>query len=45
MPRPADDELYRLTYDGSVSDEPGFVAMGGQAEAIANVLQGATATT
>jgi proteasome alpha subunit len=36
---PADDELYRLTYDGSVGDEPGYVAMGGQAEAIANVLK------
>src|SRR4029450_1490177 len=36
---PADDELYRLTYDGSVADEPGFVAMGGQSEAIANVLK------
>ena len=36
---PADDELYRLTYDGSVGDEPGYVAMGGQAEAIATVLK------
>jgi proteasome alpha subunit len=33
------DELYRLTYDGSVSDEPGFVAMGGQSEAIATTLR------
>ena len=33
------DELYRLTYDGSVQDEPGFMAMGGQAEAIAGVLR------
>ena len=33
-----DDELYRITYDGSVQDEPGFVAMGGQAEAISGVL-------
>jgi proteasome alpha subunit len=33
------DELYRLTYDGSVQDEPGFMAMGGQAEAIGNVLR------
>lgn len=23
-----DDQIFRLTYDGSVSDEPGFVAMG-----------------
>jgi proteasome alpha subunit len=36
---PADDELYRLTYDGSIADEPGYVAMGGQAEAIASVLK------
>ncbi len=36
---PAGDELYRLTYDGSVGDEPGFVAMGGQADAISAVLR------
>jgi len=36
---PADDELYRLTYDGSVGDEPGYVAMGGQADAIGTVLR------
>lgn len=35
----AKDELYRLTYDGSVQDEPGYMAMGGQAEAITNVLR------
>ncbi|WP_018830129.1 proteasome subunit alpha [Salinispora tropica] len=34
-----DDELYRLTYDGSVNDEPGRMAMGGQAEAIAGALK------
>src|SRR5918998_476992 len=33
------DELYRITYDGSVMDEPGFMAMGGQAEAIGGVLK------
>lgn len=33
-----DDQLYRLTFDGSVADERGFVAMGGQAEEIAAVL-------
>ena len=33
------DELYRITYDGSVMDEPGFMAMGGQAEAISGVLK------
>jgi proteasome alpha subunit len=36
---PAADELYRLTYDGSVQDEPGFLIMGGQAEAIATVVK------
>lgn len=30
----ADDQIYRLTYDGSVTDEQGFAAMGGQAEAV-----------
>jgi len=36
---PETDELYRITYDGSVMDEPGFMAMGGQAESISNVLR------
>ncbi|OMQ16051.1 proteasome subunit alpha, partial [Modestobacter sp. VKM Ac-2676] len=34
------DQLYRLTFDGSVVDEPNFVVMGGQAEAVtANLRQ------
>lgn len=33
-----DDEIYRLTFDGSVADEHGYVAMGGQAEEIASAL-------
>lgn len=37
---PDDDQLYRLTFDGSVADEHGFVAMGGSAEAIATELGG-----
>jgi proteasome alpha subunit len=37
--RPEGDQLYRLTYDGSVADEEGFVVMGGNAEAIAAKLQ------
>jgi len=37
---PETDEFYRLTYDGSVQDEPGFMAMGGHAEAIAGDLRG-----
>ncbi|HEX2773170.1 MAG TPA: proteasome subunit alpha [Micromonosporaceae bacterium] len=36
---PEDDEIYRLTYDGSVNDEPGCMAMGGQSEAIAGALR------
>ncbi|MEZ5116707.1 MAG: proteasome subunit alpha [Candidatus Nanopelagicales bacterium] len=35
---PADDQLYRLTFDGSVADEHGFVAMGGSAEKISGAL-------
>jgi proteasome alpha subunit len=34
-----DDELYRITYDGSVQDEPGVVVMGGQAESLVNGLR------
>ncbi|GAA3958774.1 proteasome subunit alpha [Actinomadura viridis] len=33
------DQIYRLTFDGSVADEHGYVAMGGQAEAVAQVLK------
>jgi proteasome alpha subunit len=36
---PADDQIYRITFDGSVSDEPGFVAFGGQAEQVAAALK------
>ena len=36
---PAEDQMYRLTYDGSIFDEPDFVVMGGQAEAIATRLR------
>ena len=36
---PEEDALYRLTYAGSVNDEPGRMAMGGQADAIAGVLK------
>lgn len=36
---PEKDELYRLTYDGSVQDEPGRMAMGGQADAVGAVLR------
>jgi len=33
------DELYRILYDGSVSDEQGYVAIGGQSDALATTLQ------
>src|SRR5450432_4776063 len=26
---PADDQIYRLSYDGTIVDEPGFLVMGG----------------
>src|SRR5690349_14170405 len=35
---PGDDQLYRLTYDGSVAEEHAFIVMGGSAEPIAAVL-------
>lgn len=35
----AGDQLYRLTYDGSVADEQGYVAMGGQAETVTTSLR------
>jgi proteasome alpha subunit len=37
--RPDGDQIYRLTYDGSVSEEHGYVAMGGASEALATALQ------
>jgi proteasome alpha subunit len=33
-----DDRIFRLTYDGSVADEGGYVVMGGQAEQLGGVL-------
>jgi proteasome alpha subunit len=34
----AADQIYRISYDGSVADVDGFVAMGGQAEQIQSAL-------
>lgn len=34
----ASDQLYRLTFDGSVADEHGFVAMGGSADVMSGAL-------
>ncbi|MDQ3733602.1 MAG: proteasome subunit alpha [Actinomycetota bacterium] len=36
---PGRDELYRLTFDGSVFDEDDFVVMGGQADAVSAALR------
>ena len=37
--KPDADQIYRISWDGSVSDEPGFVAFGGQADQVANALK------
>jgi proteasome alpha subunit len=37
--RPEHDQLYRLTFDGSVVDEPDFVVMGGQADTVTGHLR------
>jgi len=34
-----DDQLYRITFDGSVADEHGFVVIGGQADQVAAALK------
>src|SRR5579871_2949233 len=36
---PDGDQIYRISWDGSVSDEPGFVAFGGQAEQVTAALK------
>jgi proteasome alpha subunit len=36
---PDADQIYRITFDGSVADEHGFVAMGGQADQVTTVLK------
>jgi proteasome alpha subunit len=36
----ADDQIYRLSYDGTIVDEPGFLVMGGQAESLTTELRG-----
>lgn len=35
----ADDQLYRLTYDGQVADEHGYAVMGGAADVVASYLK------
>jgi proteasome alpha subunit len=36
---PEGDQLYRLTYDGSIVDEPQYLVMGGQTEPILNTMR------
>ncbi len=36
---PDGDQIYRITFDGSVTDEPGFVAFGGQADQVSAALK------
>ena len=36
---PESDQIYRITFDGSVADEHGFAAMGGQADQVAAALK------
>jgi len=36
---PGSDQLYRITYDGSITDEPQFVVMGGTTEPISTKLK------
>ena len=35
----AGDHIFRLNFDGSISDEAGFLAMGGQADAVQSTLE------
>jgi proteasome alpha subunit len=35
----SDDQIYRITFDGSVADEHGFAAIGGQADQVSTVLK------
>jgi proteasome alpha subunit len=35
---PDDDQIFRLSYDGSVAEQGGYVAMGGQAEQLTGAL-------
>ena len=36
---PGEDQLFRLTFDGSIGDEPQFIVMGGQADTISSELK------
>ena len=36
---PANDELYRITYDGQAQEEPGFLAMGGSTDVLTKMIR------
>jgi proteasome alpha subunit len=36
---PETDQLYRLTYDGSIVDEPSYLVMGGQTEPVSTKMK------
>jgi len=40
----AEDQLYRLSYDGTIVDEPNFLVMGGQADAVTTRVRDAYRT-
>jgi len=37
--QPDEDQIYRITWDGAVTDEPGFVAFGGPADQVSAALK------
>jgi len=39
LPATNTDQIYRITYDGSITDEPGFVVIGGQTEPVSAQLR------
>jgi proteasome alpha subunit len=36
---PDDDQMYRISYDGTIVDEPDFLVMGGQADAVTTQIR------
>jgi proteasome alpha subunit len=42
--RAADDQLYRLSYDGTIVDEPEYLVMGGQADVVTAAVKDAFRT-
>jgi proteasome alpha subunit len=38
-PTPEEDQLYRISFDGSVHDQAGFISMGGDSETVGNHME------